>query len=107
MRLVADVVEYASDVLPRFNPISITGYHAREAGCDAVQELGLAMASAIAYCDELIYRGLKFDTFAPRLSFHFATTLDLFEGVTKLPAARRPGTDIRPERSARSPPPPP
>jgi methylmalonyl-CoA mutase N-terminal domain/subunit len=89
MRLAADVVEYASQVLPRFNPISITGYHAREAGCSAVQELGLTMASAVAYCHELTSRGLDFDRFAPRLSFHFATTLDLFEEVAKLRAARR------------------
>jgi methylmalonyl-CoA mutase N-terminal domain/subunit len=89
MRLVADVVEYASAELPRFNPISITGYHAREAGCSAVQELGLTMASAIAYSQELTGRGLAFDQFAPRLSFHFATTLDLFEEVAKLRAARR------------------
>ncbi len=89
MRLAADVVEFATGTLPRFNPISITGYHAREAGCDAVTELGLTMASAIAYCEELTSRGLAFDTFAPRLSFHFATTLDLFEEVAKLRAARR------------------
>ena len=89
MRLTADVVEYASDALPRFNPISVTGYHAREAGCTAIQELGLTMASAIAYCEELTGRGLPFDRFAPRLSFHFATTLDLFEEVAKLRAARR------------------
>jgi methylmalonyl-CoA mutase, N-terminal domain len=89
MRLTADVVEYAAVALPRFNPISITGYHAREAGCNAVQELGLTMASAIAYCEELTGRGLVFDAFAPRLSFHFATTLDLFEEVAKLRAARR------------------
>jgi methylmalonyl-CoA mutase, N-terminal domain len=89
MRLTADVVEYAAATLPRFNPISITGYHAREAGCNAVQELGLTMASAIAYSEELTSRGLAFDVFAPRLSFHFATTLDLFEEVAKLRAARR------------------
>ena len=89
MRLAADVVEYSSAHLPRFNPISITGYHAREAGCDAVQELGLTMADAIAYAGELVARGLPFDSFAPRLSFHFATTLDLFEEVAKLRAARR------------------
>jgi methylmalonyl-CoA mutase, N-terminal domain len=89
MRLAADVIEYSSQELPRFNPISVTGYHAREAGCDAVQELGLTMASAIAYCEELTRRGLVFDQFAPRLSFHFATTLDLFEEVAKLRAARR------------------
>jgi len=89
MRLSADVIEFAAKELPRFNPISITGYHAREAGCDAVQELGLTMADAIAYCEEVIARGIDFDSFAPRLSFHFATTLDLFEEVAKLRAARR------------------
>ena len=89
MRLAADVVEFATGALPRFNPISVTGYHAREAGCDAVTELGLTMASAVAYCEELTGRGLAFDAFAPRLSFHFATTLDLFEEVAKLRAARR------------------
>ena len=89
MRLTCDVVEFASRELPRFNPISITGYHAREAGCDAVQELATTMGSAIAYSEELVARGLAFDTFAPRLSFHFATTLGLFEEVAKLRAARR------------------
>jgi methylmalonyl-CoA mutase N-terminal domain/subunit len=98
MRLTADVVEYASDALPRFNPISVTGYHAREAGCTAVQELGLTMASAVAYCEELTGRGLAFDRFAPRLSFHFATTLDLFEEVAKLRAARRLWHGIATER---------
>src|SRR4029077_16854383 len=81
MRRAADVVEYATQTLPRFNPISITGYHAREAGCGAVQELGLTMASAIAYTEALVSRGVPFDRFGPRLSFHFATTLDLFEEV--------------------------
>ena len=89
MRLSADVIEFAARRLPRFNPISITGYHAREAGCDAVQELGLTMANAIAYGQEVVRRGIDFDDFAPRLSFHFATTLDLFEEVAKLRAARR------------------
>ena len=98
LRLTADVIEFASQHLPRFNPISITGYHAREAGCDAVQELGLTMCNAIAYCDLLISRGLSFDSFAPRLSFHFATTLDLFEEVAKLRAARRLWHSIATER---------
>ena len=89
MRLVGDVVEWASTHLPRFNPISITGYHAREAGCDAIQELAFTMSDAIAYSELLLSRGLAFDDFAPRLSFHFATTLDLFEEVAKLRAARR------------------
>jgi methylmalonyl-CoA mutase N-terminal domain/subunit len=104
MRLAADVVEFSAAHLPRFNPISITGYHAREAGCDAVQELGLTMADAIAYATELVERGLAFDTFAPRLSFHFATTLDLFEEVAKLRAARRLWHSIATERfGAKSP----
>jgi methylmalonyl-CoA mutase, N-terminal domain len=98
LRLSCDVVEYASGRLPRFNPISITGYHAREAGCDAVQELALTLASAIAYADALVARGLAFDSFAARLSFHFATTMDLFEEVAKLRAARRMWHRIATER---------
>ncbi len=94
MRLVADIVEWSSTHLPRFNPISVTGYHAREAGCNAVQELGLTMSSAIAYAEELLARGLPFDSFAPRFSFHFATTMNLFEEVAKLRAARRLWHDI-------------
>ena len=98
MRLSCDVIEFASGRLPRFNPISITGYHAREAGCDAVQELALTLASAIAYSQALVARGLAFDSFAPRLSFHFATTMDLFEEVAKLRAARRMWSRIATER---------
>lgn len=98
MRLVADTIEFAAAELPRFNPISITGYHAREAGCSAAQELGLTMASAVSYADEVIARGHDFDSFAPRLSFHFATTLDLFEEVAKLRAARRMWWRIATER---------
>jgi methylmalonyl-CoA mutase N-terminal domain/subunit len=98
LRLTADVIEFASAELPRFNPISVTGYHAREAGCDAVQELGLTMSSAIAYCQMLVERGLDIDAFAPRLSFHFATTMDLFEEVAKLRAARRLWYTIATER---------
>lgn len=89
IRLVTDVVEYASEHLPRFNGISITGYHAREAGCDAIQEVGLTMASAIAYTEAFLARGLDFDFFAPRLSFHFSSQLDLFEEASKVRAARR------------------
>lgn len=100
IRLVADVVEYASGHLPRFNGISITGYHAREAGCDAVQEIGLTMASAIAYAEAFIARGLDFDFFAPRLSFHFASQLDLFEEAAKVRAVRRMWHRIATERFA-------
>lgn len=98
LRLSCDVVAFAAERLPRFNPISITGYHAREAGCDAVQELALTLASAVAYADALVARGVDFDAFAPRLSFHFATTLDLFEEVGKLRAARRMWHRIATER---------
>ncbi len=104
MRLVGDIVEWSSRHLPRFNPISITGYHAREAGCTAVQELGLTMSSAIAYAEELLARGMAFDSFAPRFSFHFATTMNLFEEVAKLRAARRLWHDIATSRfGARNP----
>ena len=89
LRIIGDIIEYCATNAPRFNPISITGYHAREAGCTAVQELGFTMAAAITYVDTVLSRGLSIDQFAPRLSFHFATTLDLFEEVAKLRAARR------------------
>ena len=98
LRLSCDVIEFATGQLPRFNPISITGYHAREAGCDAIQELALTLASAIAYSEALVARGMAFDAFAPRLSFHFATTMDLFEEVAKLRAARRMWWRIASER---------
>ncbi len=88
LQLAGDVVEYCARELPRFNPISITGYHAREAGCDAVQEIGLSMAAAIAYAEHFTARGLAFDSFAPRLSFHFSSQLDLFEEAAKVRAAR-------------------
>ena len=98
LRLAGDVVEYCARELPRFNPISVTGYHAREAGCDAVQELGLTMAAAIAYAEHFTARGLAFDSFAPRLSFHFSSQLDLFEEVAKVRAARRLWYQIATER---------
>jgi methylmalonyl-CoA mutase N-terminal domain/subunit len=98
IRLVGDVVEYASKELPRFNGISITGYHAREAGCNAIQELGLTMASAIAYSQEFLARGMVFDDFAPRLSFHFSSQLDFFEEACKVRAARRMWYRIATER---------
>ncbi len=89
VRLTCDVIEFCAKELPRFNPISITGYHAREAGCNAYQELAFTFANAIAYCDELVSRGVAFDSFAPRLSFHFSAQMELFEEVAKVRAARR------------------
>jgi methylmalonyl-CoA mutase N-terminal domain/subunit len=89
VRIACDVVEFCSQHMPRFNPISITGYHAREAGCSAIEELAFTFADAIAYCDELVGRGIDFDSFAPRLSFHFASQMDFFEEIAKVRAARR------------------
>jgi methylmalonyl-CoA mutase, N-terminal domain len=89
LRLVTDVVEFAVRELPRLCPISITGCPGRDAGCDAAAELALAMASAIAYCEAFLARGLSFEAFAPRLSFRFAAARDLAEEAAKLRAARR------------------
>ncbi len=89
LRLVTDVVEFSSRELPGLCPISITGCPGREAGCDPAAELALAMASAIAYCEAFLARGLGFEAFAPRLSFRFAATQHLTEEAAKLRAARR------------------
>jgi methylmalonyl-CoA mutase N-terminal domain/subunit len=89
MRLVTDVFEFASRELPRWNTISISGYHMREAGATAAQELAFTLADAIAYVEAAISRGLAVDDFAPRLSFFFAAWSELFEEVAKFRAARR------------------
>ncbi len=89
LRLTADVIEYCTRQMPRFNPISITGFHAREAGADAVQEIAFTLGAALVYVDTVLARGIPVDEFAPRLSFHFATALDFFEEIAKLRAARR------------------
>jgi methylmalonyl-CoA mutase N-terminal domain/subunit len=89
MRLVTDVFEFGFRELPRWNTISISGYHMREAGATAVQELAFTLADAIAYCDAAVERGLDIDDFAGRLSFFFASWSELFEEVAKFRAARR------------------
>jgi methylmalonyl-CoA mutase N-terminal domain/subunit len=89
LRLVTDVVEFSTRELPGLCPISITGCPGREAGCDPAAELALAMASAIAYCEAFLARGVGFEAFAPRLSFRFAATQHLTEEAAKLRAARR------------------
>jgi methylmalonyl-CoA mutase, N-terminal domain len=89
MRLVTDVFEFASRELPRWNTISISGYHMREAGATAAQELAFTLADGIAYVDAAVSRGLAVDDFAPRLSFFFAAWSELFEEVAKFRAARR------------------
>ncbi len=89
LRLVADVIEYCSKNLPRFNTISISGYHMREAGCNAIQEIAFTIADGIAYVEEVLSRGLDVDNFAPRLSFFFTTHNNFFEEIAKLRAVRK------------------
>ncbi len=89
MRLVTDVFEFASRELPKWNTISISGYHMREAGATAAQELAFTLADGIAYVEAAASRGLAVDEFAPRLSFFFAAWSELFEEVAKFRAARR------------------
>ena len=88
MRLVTDVIEFAAHHVPRFNPISISGYHIREAGSTAVQELAFTLRDGIEYVEWAIARGLPVDTFAPRLSFFFNAHNDFFEEIAKYRAAR-------------------
>ncbi|HEY4956860.1 MAG TPA: methylmalonyl-CoA mutase family protein, partial [Caldimonas sp.] len=89
MRLVTDIFEFCARELPRWNTISISGYHMREAGATAAQELAFTLADGIAYVEAARERGLDIDAFAGRLSFFFAAWSDLFEEVAKFRAARR------------------
>ena len=89
MRIVTDMIEFCSKEVPRWNPISISGYHIREAGSTAVQELAFTLADGIAYVKACVCRGLDVDSFAPRLSFFFNAHMDFFEEVAKYRAARR------------------
>ena len=89
MRLVTDMIEYCARSMPRWHPVSISGYHIREAGSTAQQELAFTLKDGLTYVDWAIERGLDVDEFAPRLSFFFNSHLDFFEEVAKLRAARR------------------
>jgi methylmalonyl-CoA mutase N-terminal domain/subunit len=89
MRLCGDVITYCAEHMPRWNPISISGYHIREAGSTAVQELAFTIANALAYVDEVLRRGIEVDTFAPQLAFFFNAHSDFFEEIAKFRAARR------------------
>src|SRR6184192_1247584 len=89
VRIVTDMIEFTSRHVPRFNPVSISGYHIREAGSTAVQELAFTMADGLGYVEAAMARGLDVDTFAPRLSFFFDIHNDFFEEIAKLRAARR------------------
>jgi len=98
MRLITDVFAWCKDNLPQWNTISISGYHMREAGCTAAQELAFTFANGIAYVQAALDAGLQFDGFAPRLSFFFASYSDLLEEVAKFRAARRMWARIASER---------
>jgi methylmalonyl-CoA mutase N-terminal domain/subunit len=89
IRLVTDTIEFGTSELPRWNTISISGYHIREAGSTAVQELAFTIADGMAYVEECLRRGLRIDDFAPRLSFFFNSHSDFFEEIAKFRAARR------------------
>ncbi len=89
MRLVADTIEFCTQHLPRYNPISISGYHIREAGATAIQELAFTLRDGIEYVEACRARGLDVDSFAPRLSFFFNAHNDFFEEIAKFRAARR------------------
>ena len=89
MRVIVDMIEFCTRHVPRWNTISISGYHIREAGSTAVQELAFTLADGIAYVEACMERGMDVDSFAPRLSFFFNAHMDFFEEIAKYRAARR------------------
>jgi methylmalonyl-CoA mutase, N-terminal domain len=89
MRLAGDIIAYCAEYLPHWNPISISGYHIREAGSTATQEIAFTLSNAIAYVDEVKKRGISVDSFAPRLAFFFNAHSDFLEEIAKYRAARR------------------
>ncbi len=98
MKLSLDIVEFCARHMPRWNPVSVVGYHYREKGCNAIQEIALTLCSGIAYLNAGIERGLSVDQFAPRLSFFFGAHNDFFEEIAKFRAARRLWARIAKER---------
>src|SRR5919112_47276 len=89
MRLLGDMIEWSSTHMPRWHPVSISGYHIREAGSTAAQELAFTLQDGFTYVEQALERGLDVDEFAPRLSFFFNAHIDFFEEIAKLRAARR------------------
>src|ERR671914_249548 len=89
MRLLGDMIEWCSREMPRWHPVSISGYHIREAGSTAAQELAFTLKDGLTYVEQAVERGLDVDEFAPRLSFFFNAHIDFFEEIAKLRAARR------------------
>lgn len=98
VKLTTDIIEYCARHLPKWNPVSISGYHIREAGANAVQELAFTLYDGISYVESTLQRGLKVDDFAHRLSFFFASHNDFFEEIAKFRAARRLWARIMKER---------
>ncbi|MER3421366.1 MAG: methylmalonyl-CoA mutase, partial [Chloroflexota bacterium] len=98
LRLAADLIAFTSREMPKFNPISISGYHIREAGATAVQEMAFTFANAIAYIEAVLARGLSVDEFAPRISWIFNTHNNFFEEIAKYRALRRLWARIMKER---------
>ena len=98
VKLVTDIIEYCTKHVSRWNPISISGYHIREAGANAVQELAFTLYDGITYVESCLERGMKVDDFAPRLSFFFAAHNDFFEEIAKFRAARRIWAKVMKER---------
>lgn len=98
LKLTTDIIEYCARHLPKWNPISISGYHIREAGANAIQELAFTLYDGITYVESTLERGLKVDDFAHRLSFFFASHNDFFEEVAKFRAARRLWAKLMKER---------
>jgi methylmalonyl-CoA mutase N-terminal domain/subunit len=98
MRIITDLFAYCRDRLPRWNTISISGYHMREAGCTAVQEVAFTVADGISYVQAALDAGLEVDDFAPRLSFFFACHMNFFEEIAKFRAARRLWAHVMKER---------
>src|SRR5437899_2773815 len=98
IRLALDVIEFCSRELPRWNAISVSGYHIREAGSTAAQEIGFTLANGIAYLEAAVSRGLDVDTIAPQISFFFNAHIDLLEEIAKFRAARRLWATIMRER---------
>ncbi|MGZ5925709.1 MAG: methylmalonyl-CoA mutase family protein, partial [Rhizomicrobium sp.] len=103
MRIVADIITFAAEHMPRFNSISISGYHMHEAGATAVQELGFTLADGMAYVRAALERGLDIDAFAPRLSFFFGIGMNFFMEVAKLRAARLLWSEITEKLGAKNP----
>ena len=98
MRLITDVIAYCSQEVPRWNTVSISGYHIREAGSTAVEEIAFTLANGLAYVEAALNSGLDVDDFAPRLSFFFNSHLDFFEEIAKFRAARRLWAKLMKER---------